>query len=267
MEDVMKQSKYVLIALLISTAIIISGCQSKVEETEAEVAEVESPIVQEDEIAEDNNSLEPITLNDGETINALDAPDGYHYMIVTLVEDGKDVRKGVPVPTSLFNEESECLSIKWKDVTPYLEENYPNLKGSEIDKENNPDIELLDETSLTLDEEGNSSEYVNNEVIINDVVSTEVELPKEAVRQAVESFAQSFGPVDPSKLAVTTLPTDSGPLEVYIYEYEHDSDAGFSRVGVFFPYGSNMHLMQIIQEGDISSPSPFLDALNEMLSE
>ncbi|WP_279381180.1 hypothetical protein [Fusibacter tunisiensis] len=40
-----------------------------------------------------------------------------------------------------------------------------------------------------------------------------------------------------------------------------------SKIGVFFPLGTNMHLLQVIQEGDINAPSPFIDAINAILTQ
>lgn len=245
----------------------VNDVENQVEENVAEnnIEEETEDEVQE-EVTKEENKLEEILLAEGETINSLDAPEGYFYVVTTFVEDGKDVRKAVPVPRNLLNEESDCLAISHAKVLPYLKETYPNLKSEVISSEDNPDLEILDETSLAIDEEEDSTEFVNNTVIINDVVTTGVELPKEGIRAAVESFAQSFGPMSPDKLVLTSLDTEIGEFEVYIYEYEHNSEANFSRIGVFFPLGTNMHLMQVIQEGDINSPSPFKDELNTILS-
>lgn len=255
-----KMKQRILIPLMVATLFIVTGCQA--EEDNSSTTQVEISDVNETEVAD---PLSPIPLNEDEFASMLEPPEGYRYVVLTKINEGDYVRNAVPVPEELFIDD-ECLTIALQDVNPYLEENYFDLMGYTLTNEDNPDLEILDETSLSIDDVGVSEDYVNNTVIVNDVVPTGGEIPKETVRSAVEAFAQSFGPVSSDKFVLTTLTTDIGDFDVYIYEYEHESNASMSKVGVFFPLGSNMHLLQIIQEGDINAPSPFKDAINAILT-
>lgn len=272
----MKRSTILL--LIIALAFAIVGCQDQTNDSSnnpvEEVTEPVSEVIESEEDATDieetttiveNDPLSPITINDGETISMHEPPEGYKYIVTSFLDGEKNERIAVPVPRNLFKD-NECLTIAFEDVRPYLDENYPSLKDHNLSEEDNPELEILDETSLAIDDTDVSEEYVNNTIIINDIVSTGVELPSEAVRASIESFAQSFGPMTPDNLVLTSLTTVIGDFDVYIYEYEHNSEANMSRIGVFFPLGTNMHLIQVIQEGDINAPSPFLDEINKLLS-
>lgn len=254
----MKQS--VLILLMVAILFMVTGCQAEADNSST--TQVEISDVKEVEAAD---PLAPIQLSEDEFASMFEPPAGYQYVVLTKLNEGDYVRNAVPVPEDLFLDD-DCLTIALKDVRPYLEANYSDLMDYALSNEDNPDLEILDETSLSIDDAGVSEDYVNNTVIVNDAVPMGAELPKEAVRSAVEAFAQSFGPVSSDKFVLTTLTTEIGDFDVYIYEYEHEGNVDMSKIGVFFPLGTNMHLLQVIQEGDINAPSEFKDAINAILT-
>lgn len=253
----MKQKFFLL--LMVTILFLVAGCQAKGDDSTT--AHIDIPDVNKIEAAD---PLSPILLDEDQFVSMFEPPNGYRYVVLSKTTEDGHFRNAVPVPEGLFIDDS-CLAIAFQDVTPYLEEHYSHLMGYALTNEDNPDLEILDETSLSIHDTGVSENYVNNSVIVNDVVSTGTQLPKEVVRSVVESFALSFGPVSSEKLVLTTLTTDIGDFEVYIYEYEHNSSINMSKIGVFFPLGTNMHLLQVIQEGDINAPSPFMDAINAIL--